>query len=77
MHADLTHAMIYEGEPVVSKQPVAIDMAAGQVRANEMELLQSARQVTFSDGVATRLRPAPRPAGIQPRRAIRQPGSRA
>ena len=74
MRADLTHAMIYTKESrVVSKQPVAIDMAAGQIRANEMELLQTARQVTFSDGVATRLRPEPKPASAST--PARQPAS--
>ena len=64
MRADLTQATIYlKDNRIVSTQPVAIDMKAGQIRANQMELLQSARQAMFSNGVMTRLKPEPKPAG--------------
>ncbi len=64
MRADLTQATIFlKDNRIVSNQPVAIDMKAGQIRANQMELLQSARQATFSNGVMTRLKPEPKPVG--------------
>lgn len=68
MRADLTQATIYlKDNRIVSNQPVAIDMTAGQIRANQMELLQSARQATFGNGVMTRLKPQPKPAGTSPK----------
>lgn len=76
LRADLTQATILMKENrIISKQPVAIDMAAGQVRANEMELLQSSKQVTFSNGVVTRLRPEPKPPAAAARQAS-LPGQR-
>jgi LPS export ABC transporter protein LptC/lipopolysaccharide transport protein LptA len=63
MRADLTQATVYtKDNRIVSTQPVAIDMAAGQIRANEMDLKQGAKQVTFSNGVMTRLKSEPKPA---------------
>ena len=63
LRADLTHAVVLLKENrIVSKQPVAIEMAAGQVRANEMDLLQNAKQAMFANGVVTRLKPEPKPA---------------
>ncbi len=67
MRADLSRATFFLKESrIVSKEPVAIDMAAGQIRANEMELLQSVRQAIFGNGVRTRLRPEPRAAAPAP-----------
>jgi LPS export ABC transporter protein LptC len=64
MRADLTQATIYtKDNRITSTQPVAIDMAAGQIRANEMDLMQGAKEVTFSNGVMTRLKPEARPIG--------------
>jgi LPS export ABC transporter protein LptC/lipopolysaccharide transport protein LptA len=64
MRADLTQATIFlKDNRIVSTQPVAIEMKAGQIRANQMELLQSQKQATFSDGVMTRLKPEPKPPG--------------
>ena len=63
MRADLTQATIFlKDNRIVSNQPVAIEMKAGQIRANQMQILQSLRQATFSDGVMTRLKREPRPA---------------
>lgn len=68
LRADLTQATILMKESrIISKQPVAIDMAAGQVRANEMEIKQTTKQVMFGNGVMTRLKPEPRPAGAAPK----------
>lgn len=62
MRADLKQATVLTKENrITSNQPVAIDMAAGQVRANEMVIEQTSRQVTFSNGVITRLRPEKKP----------------
>ena len=72
MRADLTQATILMKENrIISKQPVAIDMAAGQVRANEMEILQTTKQVKFANGVMTRLKPEPKTAaGATPRSPV-------
>ncbi len=68
MRADLTQATIFlKDNRIVSNQPVAIDMKAGQIRANQMELLQSARQATFGNGVMTRLKPEPKPPTATPK----------
>ncbi len=67
MRADLARATLFLKENrIVSKEPVALDMTAGQIRANEMELLQSSRQVIFSNGVRTRLKPEQKPAATKP-----------
>ena len=64
MRADLTQATIFlKDNRIVSTQPVAIEMKAGQIRANQMELLQTQKQATFSNGVMTRLKPEPKPVG--------------
>ncbi|MEQ1614946.1 MAG: LPS export ABC transporter periplasmic protein LptC [Hyphomicrobiaceae bacterium] len=68
MRADLSQATILMKENrIVSRQPVAIDMAAGQVRANEMDIRQATKQVIFGNGVMTRLKPALKPAGAAPK----------
>lgn len=67
MRADLTRATLFLKENrVVSKEPVAIDITAGQIRANEMELLQASRQVIFGNGVRTRLKPEQKAAAVKP-----------
>lgn len=69
MRADLTQATVYtKANRIVSTQPVAIDMPAGQVRANEMDLRHGAKQVLFSNGVITRLKPEARktPETVKP-----------
>lgn len=48
---------------ITSDRPVRVGMAAGEVRANSLELLQKARIVSFDNGVATRLLPRPASEG--------------
>jgi LPS export ABC transporter protein LptC/lipopolysaccharide transport protein LptA len=63
--ADLTQATVYIKENrIVSTEPVAIDMTAGQIRANEMDLRQAAKQVTFANGVVTRLKVEAKPVEV-------------
>ncbi|HZA01835.1 MAG TPA: LPS export ABC transporter periplasmic protein LptC, partial [Hyphomicrobiaceae bacterium] len=45
---------------VVSHEPVVLEMAAGHVRGNEMELLQKSREAIFANGVTARLNPKPK-----------------
>jgi LPS export ABC transporter protein LptC/lipopolysaccharide transport protein LptA len=77
MRADLTQAtVLMKDNRVTSLEPVAIDMAAGQIRANSMDMLQAARQVTFANGVMTRLKPEPKAAGTSAKPATPASGQR-
>ena len=68
MRADLTQATIFMKENrIVTTQPVAIDMSAGQIRANEMDMRQGDKQVVFGNGVMTRLKPEARAATAGPK----------
>ena len=71
MAARLTRAMILMKESkIVSNEPVTVEMATGSLKGNSMVLLQKTREVTFSDGVAARLKPQNR-AKADPDRASR------
>jgi lipopolysaccharide transport protein LptA/LPS export ABC transporter protein LptC len=61
MTARLSRATVFVKENrVVSQEPVALQMAAGQVRGNEMVLLQKTREAIFGNGVTARLTPKPK-----------------
>ncbi|MCL4767323.1 MAG: LPS export ABC transporter periplasmic protein LptC [Hyphomicrobiaceae bacterium] len=63
MAARLTRAKVFMKESrIVSDEPVTVEMAAGTLKGNSMVLLQKTREVTFSGGVAARLKPQSRPA---------------
>jgi LPS export ABC transporter protein LptC len=58
----LTRATIYSKDGrVVSNEPVMFEMPTGRVRSNAMVLQQKTRQVSFTQGVATRLIPPQKP----------------
>lgn len=72
LKARMTQAtLLLKEHKVVSTQPVLVEMPTGQVRGNEMVLLQDKRQVTFSNGVKTRLKPQ---GNADPARAAPTPG---
>jgi LPS export ABC transporter protein LptC/lipopolysaccharide transport protein LptA len=71
LKARLTQAtLLLKEHKITSREPVAIEMAAGRVRGNEMVLLQDKRHVTFTGGVETELRPPNKPdaGAAQPKR---------
>jgi len=75
LKARLTQAtLLLKEHKVVSTQPVLVEMPTGEVRGNEMVLLQDKREVTFSNGVKTRLKPQgqsePQRTAASPARAL-------
>lgn len=66
MTAKLSSATVLTKESIItSNQPVAVEMTAGRVRANEMKLRHKTREVTFVGAVQTHLEAAKRP-GAKP-----------
>lgn len=58
LKARMTEAtLLLKEHKVISKQPVMVEMTSGQVRGNEMVFLQAKREITFSNGVTTILKP--------------------
>ncbi len=76
MTARLSRAKVFIKENrIVSEEPVDVEMPTGTVRGNSMVLLQKTREVTFSDGVTTRLKGQPKPD--KPAAAAAPPNSSA
>ncbi|MGH6815707.1 MAG: LPS export ABC transporter periplasmic protein LptC [Hyphomicrobiaceae bacterium] len=72
MTAQLQQATVYSKESrIVSKEPVTVSLPMGQVRGNELLVLQKSREVRFGGGVAARLVPPAR-TGASPAPADRR-----
>jgi LPS export ABC transporter protein LptC/lipopolysaccharide transport protein LptA len=66
MTARLSRATVFVKENrVVSREPVTLQLAAGQVRGNEMVILQKTREAMFGNGVTARLTPKPKAGSTQ------------